>query len=56
MGVYTTGSGIYTIVGIAGYIAGALLVVGIFVAQRVRRAAKLAQLDNGDAGNEPEED
>jgi hypothetical protein len=56
MGVYAAGSGIYTIVGIAGYIAGALLVVGIFVAQRVRRSARLAQLDDGGIPSEQEED
>ncbi len=55
MGIYAAGGGIYTIVGIAGYIAGALLVVGIFVAQRVRRSAKIARLDDGDAPGEREE-
>jgi len=32
-------------VSIAGYIAGALLVVGIFITQRIRRTSKLARLD-----------
>lgn len=56
MGIYATGGGIYILVGIAGYIAGALLVVGIFVAQRVRRAARLAQLDDEGIPSEREED
>jgi len=54
MGIYATGGGIYAIVGIAGYVAGALLVVGIFIAQRVRRAAKPARLDGGVADKREE--
>lgn len=54
MGIYATGAGIYTFVGIAGYLAGALLLVGIFVAQRVRRSAKMAQLDDGGVSGERE--
>jgi hypothetical protein len=50
--IFATGGGIYTMVSIAGYIAGALLVVAAFVALRVRRAAKLAQLDGGDEREE----
>ncbi len=45
MAIWATGSGIYTMVGIAGYIASALIVVGVFLVHRFRREAKLAQLD-----------
>jgi hypothetical protein len=55
MDIYAAGGGIYTIVGIAGYVAGALLVVGIFVTQRVRRTAKISRLDDGGAPDEREE-
>jgi hypothetical protein len=55
MGTYATGGGIYTMVGIAGYIAGALIVVGIFVTHRVHRAAKLAELDSDELANERKE-
>jgi hypothetical protein len=55
MGIYATGGGIYTMVSIAGYIAGALLVVGIFITQRIRRASKLARLDERGVPGEGEE-
>ena len=50
----TTGGEHLTWLAIAGYVATALLVVGVFVAhrRRERRAAKLAQLDSGGVKSE----
>jgi hypothetical protein len=45
MWIWASGGGVYAMVGIAGYIASALIVVGVFVVHRLRREAKLAQLD-----------
>jgi hypothetical protein len=55
MEICASSGGIYTMVGIAGYLAGALIVVGVFVAQRIRRASKLAELDGGDVSTERED-
>ncbi len=45
MWIWASAGGVYAMVGIAGYIASALIVVGVFVVHRLRREAKLAQLD-----------
>jgi LPXTG-motif cell wall-anchored protein len=52
-----TGGEHLTWLAIAGYVATALLVVGVFVAhrRRERRAAKLAQLDSGGVKSERRE-